>query len=85
MKRIVICADGTWCDPDQADPRTGRRRPTNVTKVARAVLPRAGDGTNQVVFYHDGIGTRGPIDHYTGGAFGEGMELNIRNMYRFQT
>ena len=23
-----------------------------------------------VVFYHDGIGTRGPLDRFTGGAFG---------------
>jgi hypothetical protein len=35
------------------------------------------------VFYHDGIGTRGPLDHLTGGAFGSGMEQNIRNLYRF--
>ena len=83
MKRIVICADGTWCDPDQADPRTGRRRPTNVTKVARAVLPRAGDGTNQVVFYHDGIGTQGLVDHLLGGAFGHGVGRNICDLYRF--
>ena len=35
------------------------------------------------MFYHDGIGTRGPLDHFTGGAFGHGMEGNIRTLYRF--
>jgi len=83
MKRIVICADGTWNERDQINKETGRRRPTNVTKVARAVRPRARNGVDQVVFYHDGIGTRGPLDRVTGGAFGSGMENNIRVLYRF--
>jgi uncharacterized protein (DUF2235 family) len=83
VKRIVICADGTWAERDLLDKKTGKRRPTNVTKVARAILPRAQDGTDQVVFYHDGIGTKGVSDRLTGGAFGFGMESNIRELYRF--
>lgn len=83
MKRIVICADGTWNIRDQVDTKTGKRHPTNVTKVARAVRAQARDGTPQVVYYHEGIGTNGPLDRYTGGAFGRGMEENIRNLYRF--
>lgn len=83
MKRIVICADGTWNDRDQVNKTTRRRRPTNVTKIARAVRTRARDGVDQVVFYHDGIGTGGPLDRITGGAFGRGIENNIRVLYRF--
>jgi len=83
MKRIIVCADGTWNIRDQVDKATGKRHPTNVTKVARAVLPQADDGTPQIVYYHDGIGTSGPLDRLTGGAFGRGMEENIRNLYRF--
>lgn len=83
MKRIVICADGTWNIRDQVDRDTGKRRPTNVTKVARAVRPRAQNGTDQVVYYHEGIGTSGPTDRITGGAFGHGIEDNIRDLYRF--
>jgi len=83
MKRVIICADGPWNDRDQVDEKTKKRRPTNVTKVARAVLPRAKDGTDQVVYYHDGVGTGGGMDKLTGGAFGHGMEDNIRNLYRF--
>ena len=82
MKRIVICADGTWNVRDQVDKESGKRRPTNVTKTARAILPRANDGVDQVVFYHDGLGTQGPMDQMTGGAFGTGIEDNIRNLYR---
>jgi uncharacterized protein (DUF2235 family) len=82
MKRIVICADGTWNLRDQVEEDSGKRRPTNVTKVARAIRPRDDRGVDQVVFYHDGIGTRGPLDRLTGGAFGRGMEDNVRNLYR---
>lgn len=82
MKRIVICADGTWNDRDQVDKKSGKRKPTNVTKVARAVLPKA-SGINQIVYYHDGIGTGGAVDKFTGGAFGKGMAENIANLYRF--
>ena len=56
MKRLIVCADGTWNEPEQVDEKTGRRRPTNVLKTARAVLPRAADGVEQVVYYHVGIG-----------------------------
>ncbi|MEQ1727359.1 MAG: DUF2235 domain-containing protein [Vicinamibacterales bacterium] len=84
MKRIVICADGTWNVRDQTDDDTGKRRPTNVTKVARAIRPRGtADGVDQVVLYHDGIGTGGPLDRLSGGAFGRGIEDNIRTLYRF--
>lgn len=83
MKRIVICADGTWNEPDQIDEKTGRRHPTNVMKVARAVLPQADDGTIQVVYYYKGVGTGGGLDKFTGGAFGKGIEANIRALYRF--
>ena len=82
MKRIVICADGTWNERDQVDRTTGKRRPTNVTKVARTVLARASTGIDQIVVYHDGVGTHGGIDRFTGGAFGHGIEDNVRLLYR---
>lgn len=83
MKRIVICADGTWNERDRVDEKTGRRHPTNVTKVARGVLPQSANGTPQVVYYHEGVGTGGGLDRLTGGAFGRGIEANIRALYRF--
>jgi uncharacterized protein (DUF2235 family) len=84
MKRVVLCADGTWNEPEQVDEKTGRRRPTNVLKVARAVRPEAANGTKQVVFYLVGIGGEAAgIDKWTDGAFGNGMERNVRSLYRF--
>jgi uncharacterized protein (DUF2235 family) len=83
MKRLVICADGTWNVRDQVDAATKKRRPTNVTKLARSVLEKDASGVNQIVFYHDGVGTRWGLDRYTGGAFGSGIENNIREIYRF--
>lgn len=84
MKRIVVCADGTWNVRDQVDDKSGKRRPTNVTKVARAVRPRTTDGRNidQMLFYLEGVGTNGGVDKFSGGAFGHGMEDNVRALYR---
>jgi len=82
MKRIIICADDTWNTRDQVDRATGKRRPTNVTKLARAVRPRTAAGVAQIVFYLDGVGTQGPLDRVTGGAFGRGIERNVHSLYR---
>ncbi len=77
MKRIVICSDGTWSTPD-------RELPTNVTRMARAVLPTAPDGAAQVVFYDAGVGTEGSwLWRLLGGVSGRGLEKNIRDCYRF--
>lgn len=81
MKRIVLFADGTWNIRDQLDEKTGHRRPTNVTKLTRAVVSRA--DVDQIVFYHEGVGTNGGMDRFTGGAFGQGLEDNVRALYRF--
>ncbi len=83
MKRIILCADGTWNEPEMKDEKSGRPQPTNVLKVSRAVLPRSAAGIDQVVYYHKGVGTNGGIDKLTGGAFGNGMSQNVRELYRF--
>ena len=77
MKRIIICSDGTWNTPDQESP-------SNVTEIARAVLPTGPDGTPQVVFYDAGVGTESsPLLRMLGGVSGKGIEKNIRDCYRF--
>lgn len=83
MKRIVVCADGTWNEPERKDKQSGRPQPTNVLKVARALLPLASTGVGQVVYYHEGVGTFNRLDKWTGGAFGRGLERNVRSLYRF--
>ena len=83
MKRIILCADGTWNEAERKDEKTGRPQPTNVLKTARAVLPRSSTDVDQVVYYHEGVGTEGGLDKFTGGAFGSGMAQNVRALYRF--
>ncbi len=81
-RRIVVCADGTWNEPDQTD--RDRSAPSNVVKIARAVRPVAADGSSQTVFYGSGVGTgAGLWDHVTGGAFGKGISKHIVDAYRF--
>ena len=107
MKRLIICADGTWDTPDIIDtdkksasqerlqsPSPDQeqkilytkpiREPTNVVKMARAIVPTAKDNTPQVVFYDTGVGTgMGFYEKFIGGGFGVGLSNNILDCYRF--
>jgi uncharacterized protein (DUF2235 family) len=73
-KRIVVCADGTWNDPED-------EHPTNVLRFARAIKPEDDKGVQQIVFYDWGVGSY--VDKKLGGAFGVGMMKNIQDGYRF--
>jgi uncharacterized protein (DUF2235 family) len=77
-KRLVVCCDGTWNTPDQAD--QGVATSTNVTRFGLAVAPRSTDGSEQRVFYHKGVGT-GRFDHFRGGALGWGLSRNVQDAY----
>ncbi len=83
-KRIIICCDGTWNEPEKIE--DDRIVPTNVLKLVRAVEPydRASD-IQQVVFYDQGIGTGalGKLDRSIGGGTGYGISGNIRDCYNF--
>ncbi len=82
MKRIVICSDGTWNKPDQLD--RDKRKPSNVVKTARGVLPQDSNGVAQVVFYDQGVGSSNWLmDKVLGGATGVGVSTNICDCYQF--
>ena len=74
MKRIVACCDGTWSTAAQPCP-------TNVERLAKEIAPQGPDGTVQVVYYHDGVGTS-PGERLIGGAFGYGLSAIVRDVYR---
>ncbi len=74
MKRIVICADGTWQSPESDNP-------THVMRLARGIAPEDGDGNKQVVYYDWGVGSEG--DRFKGGVTGAGIDKNIMDCYRF--
>ena len=81
-KAIVLCCDGTWNTADQADDE-GRLCSTNVVKIACRLSTRGADGSPQVIYYDQGVGTGNVLDRMTGGAFGDGLEANIHDAYRF--
>jgi len=81
MKHISICTDGTWNSPDQK--HQGKRTPSNVVKISRAVRPTADDGTTQVTYYDPGVGTGTTADKIIGGATGKGLSDNVIQAYRF--
>ncbi|MEM0907803.1 MAG: DUF2235 domain-containing protein [Pseudomonadota bacterium] len=88
MKRIVICCDGTWNELDF------RVRPvTNVVKIAQSIHPKApsipadtvppdDEGTEQIVFYDEGVGTL-EGEALKGGGLGKGLNQNIIDAYTF--
>lgn len=78
MKKIILCADGTWNTPPGTDTSTGGG--TNVWKLYCA-LP---DTPTQLKFYDSGVGTNGgAFDRLTGGALGEGLFQKIQDCYQF--
>lgn len=74
MKRLVFCFDGTWN-------RLDAQFPTNVVFTAESVLPSP-DGAVQLIHYDEGVGTE-KHEKLSGGMFGNGMERNLAEAYRF--
>ncbi len=77
-QRLVICLDGTWNNRDDN---------TNVLHhfgLIREGEVRDKDGGTifQCSEYHRGVGT-GVLDRVSGGAFGFGLEQNVRNAYNW--
>jgi uncharacterized protein (DUF2235 family) len=81
MKRLILCCDGTWNTADQT--ANGTPCPTNVIKLAYRIAKHDMQNVPQVIFYDQGVGTGNTLDKFTGGAFGDGLEDNIHDAYRF--
>jgi uncharacterized protein (DUF2235 family) len=83
-KNLVLCCDGTWDSADQAaDPKTGELCVSNVLKIAVRLKKVTSAGKLQIVYYDQGVGTGNVLDKIGGGAFGDGLEANINDVYRF--
>ncbi|KAH0541952.1 hypothetical protein FGG08_003584 [Glutinoglossum americanum] len=92
-KKLVVCCDGTWMNADNGYVKdnpwwpwsSGHLQvPSNVTRIARSILPYHKDGRNQIVYYQAGVGTgMFAMDKILGGATGEGLSENIREAYAF--
>lgn len=80
MKRLILCCDGTWNKADQE--KEGAPCPTNVVRISCRIA-KADAAIPQIVYYDQGVGSGNLLDRYSGGAFGEGLEDNINDAYRF--
>ena len=82
MKRIVICFDGTWCKPaDETLPAVDRLE-TNVCRIYESIKDKSVDGSAQIKWYDEGVGSKW-YDRYLGGGIGAGLEINIIQGYEF--
>jgi uncharacterized protein (DUF2235 family) len=74
QQRLVVCLDGTWNKRDDS---------TNVLHHFTLVCEGdMSDGAVQRKYYDEGVGT-GMLDGITGGAFGFGLEENVRDAYNW--
>ena len=79
-KRLILCCDGTWEQPDVTS--DGQNCPTNVVKLAALLPALAADGTEQRVFYHNGIGsTARGVGRGIAGATGLGINRILKSCY----
>ncbi|HIJ79511.1 MAG: DUF2235 domain-containing protein [Desulfobulbaceae bacterium] len=83
MKRLVVCCDGTWNNPEQED--NGIASPTNVVKIYNALADQGADGVRQLKYYHPGVGGEdtGLLDSIMGGAIGMGITRHICSAYHW--
>jgi uncharacterized protein (DUF2235 family) len=79
---LIICCDGTWNSADRAT-TAEEICVTNVLKLACRVEKHTDKGALQIVYYDQGVGTGNLADRIAGGTFGEGLEANIHDAYRF--
>lgn len=84
MKRLIVCCDGTWNNPQQED--NGIPAPTNVFKIYNAIAEQdAGNNVEQLKYYHPGVGGEesGLLDSVLGGAIGLGISRHICSAYHW--
>ena len=82
MKRLIVCADGTWNSADSA--KADGDGLTNVGRLRSAIAPRDPAGIEQRLEYHDGVGAKGSWwSRLVSGATGLGLSRNIKYLYKF--
>ena len=83
MKRLIVCCDGTWNNPEQEE--NGIAAPTNVVKLYNALAKKDSAGIKQLKYYHPGLGGEetGIVDEVLGGALGKGIGRHISSAYHW--
>ncbi|ERS96084.1 hypothetical protein HMPREF1624_07620 [Sporothrix schenckii ATCC 58251] len=81
-KTLIVCCDGTWVNATAKASRNAP--PTNISRLIRVLQPTSHDGGAQIALYHAGVGSSGEfVDASLGGAFGFGLDQDIRDLYQF--
>jgi len=83
MKRLIVCCDGTWNNPQEEE--NGIVAPTNVVKLYNALADEDLSGVKQLRYYHPGLGGEdsGIVDEILGGALGIGIGRHISSAYHW--
>jgi hypothetical protein len=93
-KNIILLLDGTWNDADYGNSDTNivrlrerisqamQKQTAAPTDVSASVQAGHVEGRQNVVLYQRGVGTNA-LDRFRGGAFGAGLNHNVRDAYRF--
>jgi hypothetical protein len=76
--RLRQIISGTLTEP-LGTPQTGRKH----NSEGQVVSGKHYRGAEYIVFYKRGVGTGALLDRLWGGAFGEGLDRNIRQAYKF--
>ena len=84
MKRIVSLIDGTWNEEGKGNDTNIAKLDPNYAKAgAPLIKPKAADGTRQIAFYHEGVGSDPDfLKHALGGAIGIGLRKIVQEAYR---
>jgi len=77
MKRVILCCDGTWNQPDRVD--QGVAAHTNVAKIALGLSDFDDHGNAQVLHYSAGVGERRGAQLL----MGAGLSRSVQECYRF--
>ena len=99
MKQLILLLDGTWNDADIGPCDTNIVRLRDIVdrsldfsgvQLPEAAPPKlatgrgfGGDNVEHIVLYERGVGTGLLNDSVLGGAFGDGLDDNIRRAYKF--
>lgn len=84
FKRLIVACDGTWLNSDDGTKNGTLSIPSNITRISRAIKAVSQDGIQQIVNYHQGLGTEGgKLSRLVGGTTGKGLSDDVREAYSF--
>ena len=76
-KHLIFLVDGTWVSAIGGK----INNQSNIFRLNLLINTLDDNGKHQIVFYAPGVGTRGFIDRLLGGAFSQGIDHTIKELY----